>query len=96
MGDLPGSPLFKYLCPFALQAEAGYAGRVQGPANSDAFANLEIEYSLQYLDRFVEHVGAPNPLLHLVPYLEFNYSQAFIASRLTTSPDFRLTPGVAY
>jgi hypothetical protein len=33
MGDLPDSPPFKYLRPFAVQAEVGYAGRVQGPAN---------------------------------------------------------------
>jgi hypothetical protein len=96
MGDLPDSATFKYLRPFAIQAELGYAGRVQGPANSDAFANLELEYSLQYLDRFVERTRIDEPLLDLVPYIQFNYSQAFIASRLTTSPDFRLTPGIAY
>ena len=32
----------------------------------------------------------------LVPYVQFNYAQSFIASRLTTSPDFLLTPRVAY
>jgi hypothetical protein len=32
----------------------------------------------------------------LVPYVQFNYAQSFIASRLTTKPDFRLTPDVAY
>jgi hypothetical protein len=96
MGDLPDSPAFKYLRPFALQAEVGYAGRVQGPANSDDFVNLEVEYSLQYLDRFVHPTDIRRPLLDLVPYVQFNYSQAFIASRLTTSPDFRLTPGIAY
>jgi hypothetical protein len=31
-----------------------------------------------------------------MPYVQFNYTQSFIASRLTTSPDFRLTPGIAY
>lgn len=96
MGDLPDSATFKSLRPFAIQAEVGYAGRVQGPANSDDFANLELEYSLQYLDDFVEHTGIREPLVDLVPYIQFNYSQAFIASRLTTSPDFRLTPGIAY
>jgi hypothetical protein len=96
MGDIPDSPTIKYLRPFAVQAEVGYAGRVQGPANSDDFANLEVEYSLRYLDRFVERTGIREPLVDLVPYLQFNYSQAFIASRLTTKPDFRLTPGIAY
>lgn len=96
MGDLPDTPTFKYLHPFALQAEIGYAGRVQGPANSDTVANLEVEYSLRYLDRFVERTSVPEPLIDIVPYVEFDYSQTFIDSHLTTSPDFRLTPGIAY
>jgi hypothetical protein len=79
-----------------LQAEAGYAARVQGPANSDIVANFEIEYSLVYLDRLVEPFDLKQPWLELVPYLEFSHAQSFIASRLTTSPDFRLTSGVAY
>lgn len=31
-----------------------------------------------------------------MPYVQLNYAQSFIASRLTTRPDFRLTPGLAY
>ena len=95
-GDLPESPFFQYLRPLALQAEVGYAGRIQGPANSDVFGNLELEYSLEYLDRFVERLKVGRPFVELVPYVQFNYAQSFIASRLTTSPNFRLTPGVAY
>jgi hypothetical protein len=95
-GDLSDSPMLKYLRPLAVQAEAGYAGRIQGPANSDVFDNLELEYSLNYLDRFVERLNIGRPWIDLVPYIQFNYTQSFIASRLTTSPDFRLTPGIAY
>jgi hypothetical protein len=90
LGDLPKSPLFRYLRPLALQAEAGYAGRIQGPANSDVFGNLEFEYSLEYLDRFVERLKVGRPFVEFVPYVQFNYAQSFIASRLTTSPEFRL------
>ena len=57
LGDLPDRGTMNTLRPLAIQAEAGYAGKVQGPANSDVFANLEVEYSLSYLDRFVEPVG---------------------------------------
>jgi hypothetical protein len=96
LGDLSNSPSLKYLRPFALQAEAGYTGRIQGPANSDVFGNFEVEYSLDYLDHFVERINLDRPLVELVPYVQLNYAQSFIASRLTTSPDFRLTPGVAY
>jgi hypothetical protein len=96
LGDLPDRGALNILRPLAIQAEAGSAGRIQGPANSDVFANLEVEYSLSYLDRFVEHTGTDRPWLDLVPYTEFDYSQSLIASRLTTLPDFRLTPGLAY
>jgi hypothetical protein len=96
LGDLPNRPWLKYLRPFAIQAEAGSAGRIQGPANSDVVANLELEYSVEYLDRFVERLDLNRPLVELVPYVQFNYAQSFIASRLTTKPDFRLTPDVAY
>ena len=96
LGDLPNQGLPKYLRPLALQAEAGYAGRVQGPANSDVFGNLELEYSVEYLKDFVEPVKVGRPLLELMPYVQFNYAQSFIDSRLTTRPDFRLTPGLAY
>ncbi len=96
LGDLPDSPSFKYLRPLALQTAVGYAGRIQGPANSDVFGNLELEYSLEYLDDFVERLNLGRPLVEFVPYVQFNYAQSFIASRLTTKPDFRLTPGLAY
>ncbi len=96
LGDLPDSPSLKYLRPLALQTELGYAGRIQGRANSDVFGNLELEYSLAYLDHFVERLNVGRPLVELVPYVQFNYAQALIASRLTTKPDFRWTPGVAY
>jgi hypothetical protein len=56
LSDLPNRPWLKYLRPFAIQAEAGSAGRIQGPANSDVVANLELEYSVEYLDRFVERL----------------------------------------
>jgi hypothetical protein len=96
LGDLPDQGALNPLRPLAIQAEAGYAGRIQGPANSDVFANLEVEYSLSYLDRFVVPIGIGRPWLDLVPYTELDYSQSLIASRLTTLPDFRLTPGLAY
>jgi hypothetical protein len=97
MGDLPDSPQFKYLRPFALQAELGYAATIQGPSNSDTFANLQIEYSFQYLDRFVEPIGVCQTILHVVPLSSVQlFPGLYRFRRLTTSPDFRLTPGLAY
>ena len=60
------------------------------------FGNLELEYSLKYLDRYVEPLNVGRPWVDMAPYLQLNYAQSFIASGLTTSPDFRLTPGVGY
>jgi len=60
------------------------------------FDNLELEYSVQYLDRFVKRLNIDRRLVGLVPYVQFNYAQSFIASRLTTKPDYRLIPGLAY
>lgn len=96
LGDLRDSRGAEYLSPLALQAEFGYAARVQGKANSDVFGNFELEYSLDYLERFVAHRDPLGPASGFMPYVQFNYSQALIASRLTTKPDFRFTPGVAY
>jgi len=96
LGDLPNFSSVEYLRPLALQTELGYAARIQGPANSDVFANLELEYSLRYLDHFVEPVNLGRTLIELAPFVEFNYVQSFLAARLTTKPDFRLTPGLAY
>ena len=97
LGDIPNSSALKYLRPLALQAEVGSAARIQGPANSDVFSNLELEYSLRYLNDFVDGaVDLQRPLIELVPFVQFNYAQSFLASRLTTKPDFRLTPGLAY
>jgi hypothetical protein len=85
-----------------LPAPIGDAGRGRvyqqnsGAANSDVFSNLELEYSLEYLDNFVERLDVGRPWIDFVPYVQFNYAQSFIASRLTTSPDFRLTSRLAY
>ncbi len=49
-----------------------------------------------YLSRYVEPIEVARPWADFVPYVQFNYAQAPIGSRLTTSPDFRVTPGLAY
>src|SRR5262249_12507542 len=71
MGDLPDAASLKYLRPFALQAEVGYAGRVAGPANSDVVANFEVEYPLRYLHAFVRRIDLDSPRINLVPNAQF-------------------------
>jgi hypothetical protein len=41
-------------------------------------------------------VDLARPLIELAPFVQLNYTQSFLASQLTTKPDFRLTPGLAY
>ncbi len=96
LGDMRNSSSLKYLRPLALQTEGGYAARIQGPANSDVFGNFELEYSLRYMDDFVERMDLGRPLVEFVPFVQFNYAQSFFTSNLTTKPDVRLTPGLAY
>jgi hypothetical protein len=96
MGDLTDRPWLRYLRPFAVQAEVGYAGRIQGLAQQRCRRKprggifTPVSRSL----RAAHRIGPP--WVNLVPYAQFNYSQSLIASHLNTLPDFRLTPGVAY
>lgn len=54
-----------------------------GPANSDVFGNVELEYSVEYLDQFVDRLNSGCPLVEVVPNVQLDYTQSFIASRLT-------------
>ena len=60
--------------------------RIQWPANSDVFDPISSLSTFEYLDHFVEQPNIGCPLVELVPYVQFNYTQSFIASRLTTKP----------
>jgi hypothetical protein len=49
-----------------------------------------LEYSLRYLDDFVERLDwGRRPLIEFAPFVQFNYTQSFLAPYLTTKPDFR-------
>jgi hypothetical protein len=72
---------------------------VAAAAISEFFTALVITLFVlvaEVLDYFVERLNIDHRLVELVPYVQFNYAQSFIASRLTTKPDYRLTPGLAY
>ena len=60
--------------------------RIQWPANSDVFDSISSLSTFEYLDHFVERPDIGCPLVEFVPYVQFDYTQSFIASRLTTKP----------
>jgi hypothetical protein len=68
MGDLPNWASLKYLRPLAVQAEVAYMrAEIAGPATSDVVANFEVEYSLRYLDGFVQLVALDPAWVNLIP-----------------------------
>jgi hypothetical protein len=72
----------------AVQAEVGYTGRIQGPANSDVSGNLELEYSVKYLDRYVERLNVGHPRIDLVPYVQLtmrSHSSRLVSPRAPIS-----------
>jgi hypothetical protein len=94
MGDLPGS--IKYLRPFAVQGEAGFLFEWSGANRRSPFSNIALSYSFDYLSEYVSDIGLRQPFRYLVPFVELNYVQAVSGEQGRTSPDFRLTPGLAY
>ncbi len=96
LGDLPDSPLLRYLRPLAVQNDLGYLPTWGGPQADELVFNLAVSYSLQYL----ANLGEPLPFRFvssgLVPFVEFNYDQVAIGRKENTPPDLRVTPGLAY
>ena len=59
-------------------------------------ADLELEYSLDYLDANVAGGSVPYALRDLTPHLDFDYAQYLSAHRNSSQPDFELTPAIAW
>jgi hypothetical protein len=96
MGDLPNHAFARWLRPFALQADIENLLEGGGNMANDVAAAWDISYSLDYLDRHVEHLRWPPYVFPLTPFAEFTYGQSVIARQVTTQPDLRVMPGIAY
>jgi hypothetical protein len=59
-------------------------------------ANTEIEYSLDYLDKYVSSYRGSEFLHPLTPHLDFEYLQYLSARDNSPAPEFELTPAVAW
>ena len=93
-GDLPDS--LRLLRPAALESDWGWQSKVTGARDDLTTADLELEYSLAYLDANVAPDSVPLALRDLTPHLDFDYAQYLSAHRNSSAPDFELTPALAW
>ena len=93
-GDLPDS--LSILRPAGIEGDAGWESKVTGARDDLISADLELEYSLAYLDANVARGVVPYALRDLTPHLDFDYAQYLSAHRNSSQPDFELTPAIAW
>jgi len=96
LGDLPNSPVLKYLRPLGIQTDFGYVPALGGPTNHHMFADATIEYSLPYLSNSVQDIGLKWPLRNMFLFNEINYDQLITGPSGQTFPALLATPGIAY
>jgi hypothetical protein len=93
-GELPD--FLRLLRPAGIEGGWGWESKVTGTRDDLTSADLELEYSLAYLDANVARDSVPHALLDLVPHLDFDYAQYLSAHRNSSAPDFELTPAIAW
>ncbi len=93
-GDLPES--LGMLRPAGVEGDAGFESKVTGARDDLLNADLELEYSLGYLDANVAPKSVPMLLRNLTPHLDFDYAQYLSAHNNSSAPDFELTPAIAW
>ncbi len=79
------------LQPFGIEGGAGWESKVTGVHD-----DLELEYSLRYLDANVAAGSVPRALRDFAPHLDFDYAQHLSAHHNSSAPDFELTPAIAW
>ncbi|MGC2494633.1 hypothetical protein [Candidatus Binatus sp.] len=93
-GDLPES--LAILRPAGIEGDAGFESKVTGARDDLLNADLELEYSLGYLDANVAAGSVPMLLRDLTPHLDFDYAQYLSAHNNSSAPDLELTPAIAW
>jgi hypothetical protein len=94
LDDLPDS--LRLLRPAALEGDWGWQSKVTGVRDDLTSADLELEYSLGYLDANMAPTAVPPALGNLTPHLDFDYGQYLNGSRNSSAPEFELTPAIAW
>lgn len=93
-GDLPD--FLRILRPFGVEGDWGWQSKVTGARDDLTTADLELEYSLHYLDQNVAVGAVPRALRDITPNLDFDYAQYLSAHRNSSQPNFDLTPAIAW
>jgi len=93
-GDLPEA--LAMLRPAGIEGDAGFDSKVTGARDDLLNANLELEYSLGYLDANAVAGSVPMLLRNLTPHLDFDYAQYLSAHNNSSAPDFELPPQIAW
>ena len=93
-GDLPET--FGWLRPAGIEGDAGFESKVTGARDDLLNADLELEYSLGYLDANVAANSVPRLMRNFTPHLDFDYAQYLSAHNNSSAPDLELTPGIAW
>ncbi|HKM99915.1 MAG TPA: hypothetical protein VJX23_05325 [Candidatus Binataceae bacterium] len=95
-GDIPNIGWLRYLRPFALQVDATYRFRWNGPQFQEAVFNSAVSYQLDYLANSGVHFPGESFLRPIDFFNEFNYSAEVAGNKKGQLPDWRATPGIAY
>ena len=88
-GDLPES--LRMLQAVGVEGDVGWESKVTGARDDLISGDLELEYSLAYLDENVAPGSVPHALRDLTPHLDFEYAQYLSAHNNSSAPDFELT-----
>jgi hypothetical protein len=95
-GDLPDRGLFHYLRPFGVQMDAEYLPRWTGSQSDIVAFDAALSYQLDYLAEEGFPLRVNSFFKPLVFFNEFDYQQVAFGTTGLTTPDWRLTPGIAY
>jgi hypothetical protein len=93
LGDLPHS--LKYLRPLAVQGDAGFEVSIDSDRTTTFAHDITLEYSIPYLQAFVEDVGLGWPLKNLLPVTEFNFEHG-VNGEGEGKSTIITTPGIVY
>ena len=86
----------RMLRPLGVEGDFGWESKVTGARDDLISTDLELEYSLQYLDENVAAISVPRAFRELTPNLDFDYGQYLSAHRNSSAPNFSLTPAIAW
>jgi len=94
LGDLPEA--LRMIRPVGVEGDVGWQSKVTGARDDLLSADVELEYSLAWLDANVAGQSVPRALRNLTPHLDFDYAQYLSAHRNSSAPDLELTPAIAW